>query len=102
MAILFIVEDHRQMASVLTKEAFRSDGEALSRAWALMCSEGNERQIEKLAARFIWMECDDGRLMNDAAVRSAAHSRELRRCLTARMLADPDPQRSDSAGIGSP
>ncbi len=96
--MLFIVEDHRHMASVLTREAFRSDGEALSRAWALMCSEENERQIGKFAARFIWMEGDDGRLMNDAAVRSAARSRKLRLWFTAGTLADPDPNEATVTG----
>ena len=70
MATLIIIEDHaRAGGAVLTKEAFACDGDAVARATEFLREEAARRRGMLPLLFTLWIECDDGSLMNDAAVR---------------------------------
>ena len=73
MATLIVVEDHVKVEGViLTKEEYARDVDALGWAGDFLREEEARRRGVLPSLHALWIRCDDGRLMNDAAVRRAA------------------------------
>jgi hypothetical protein len=72
MAILINIEDHpRTGRCILTMERFPGNVDALTRAYELLREAEVRRRALLPILLNLWIECDDGSVMNDTAVRRA-------------------------------
>jgi hypothetical protein len=76
VATLIVIEDHARFGRVLlSKETFSSEGEAFARACELLSEEEARRRGNLHTLFSLWMECNDGTVMDNAAIRREATGR---------------------------
>ncbi len=73
MATLIIIEDHARVGQILLREeTFPCEGDALTRAWGLLREEEARRRGKLHTLFTLWIDCNDGTVMDNAAVRREA------------------------------
>jgi hypothetical protein len=73
MATLIVIEDHARVGrALLSKENFLCEGDALARVRELLREEESRRRGKLAKLLTLWIECNDGTVMDNAAVRREA------------------------------